>query len=150
MVARMVHRKMPFLSVGMFLFMIDFCVVVLAGIFVGANQALYALICIFVSGKVVDMVLAGLGRTKAAFIITHAWESVTKRTMDELERGVTHLTAKGAYSGQERPVVLCVLSSQEVARLKDIVYQEDKNAFMFITDAHEALGEGFAKLGEKV
>ena len=63
-----------------------------------------------------------------------------------MDRGVTHLMEKGAYSGKERPVVLCVLSNQEVARLKDIVREEDERAFMFVTGAHEALGEGFSKL----
>jgi uncharacterized membrane-anchored protein YitT (DUF2179 family) len=66
--------------------------------------------------------------------------------MEELERGVTLLTATGAYSGRERPVILCVAGRQEVPRVKDIVRQEDEKAFMFITEAHEALGEGFTKL----
>ena len=72
---------------------------------------------------------------------------MTQRVMTELDRGVTHLEAKGAYSGQNRPMILCVLSSQEVARLKDIVREEVEQAFMFVTGAHEALGEGFSKLG---
>ena len=60
---------------------------------------------------------------------------------------MTHLEARGAYSGTSRPMMLCVLSSQEVSRLKDIVREEDERAFMFVTGAHEALGEGFSKLG---
>lgn len=147
MVARMVHKRLPFLSVGMFLFLIDCGVVILAGLCVGLNEGLYAMIAIFVSTKLIDMVMAGLSQTKACFIITSAFESITHRVMTELDRGVTHLQAKGAYSGQSRPMILCVLSSQEVARLKDIVREEDEQAFMFITGAHEALGEGFSKLG---
>ena len=147
MVARMVHKRVPFLSVGMFLFLIDCAVVILAGLCVGLNEGLYAMIAIFVSSKLIDMVMAGLSQTKACFIITSALESVTQRVMTELDRGVTHLEAKGAYSGQNRPMILCVLSSQEVARLKDIVREEDEQAFMFVTGAHEALGEGFSKLG---
>lgn len=146
MAARMVHKRLPFLSVGMFLFLIDCCVVILAGLCVGLNEGLYAMIAIFVSSKLIDMVMAGLSQTKACFIITSAHESVTRRVMTELDRGVTHLEAKGAYSGQSRPMMLCVLSSQEVSRLKDIVREEDERAFMFITGAHEALGEGFSKL----
>lgn len=105
----------------MFLFLIDCAVVILAGLCVGLNEGLYAMIAIFVSSKLIDMVMAGLSQTKACFIITSALESVTQRVMTELDRGVTHLEAKGAYSGQNRPMILCVLSSQEVARLKDIV-----------------------------
>ena len=146
MVARMVHSRFPFISVGMFLMMIDGLVVVLAGVCVGLNEGLYAMIAIFVSSKLIDMVMAGLTQTRACYIITSATDVVTDRIMKEMDRGVTHLVAKGAYSGTARPVILCVLSSQEVVKLKDIVREEDEKAFMFITGAHEALGEGFSKL----
>ncbi len=146
MCARMVHKYLPFLSVGMFLFLIDCMVVVAAWIFIGSSEALYALVCIFVSGKAVDMVMLGLSQNKACFVITSEWEKVSQRLLDEMERGVTQLSARGAYTGAERPVVLCVLPPQEVSRLKEIVRQEDEKAFMFITEAHEALGEGFSNL----
>lgn len=146
MAARMVHKYLPFLSVGMFLFLIDCVVVVAAWIFIGSSEALYALICIFISGKAVDMVMLGLSSNKACFVITDAWERVSQRLLNEMERGVTQLSARGAYTGKDRPVVLCVLPPQEVSRLKEIIRQEDERAFMFITDAHEALGEGFSNL----
>lgn len=146
MIARMVHSKLPFITVGAFLLMIDCLVVILAGVVMGTSEGLYALISIFASSKVIDMVLAGFSSNKACFIITDKWEQVTGHILHDMDRGVTQLTARGAYSGQERPVVLCVTSPQEVARLKDIVRQEDEKAFMFVTDAHEALGEGFSKL----
>ena len=146
MCARLVHKYLPFMSVGMFLFLIDCVVVVAAWIFIGSSEALYALICIFVSGKAVDMVMLGLSSNKACFVMTNEWETVSRRLMEEMERGVTQLSAKGAYTGTERPVVLCVLPPQEVSRLKEIVRQEDERAFMFITEAHEALGEGFSSL----
>lgn len=147
MIARMVHSKLPFITVGAFLLMIDCLVVILAGVVMGTSEGLYALISIFASSKVIDMVLAGFSSNKACFIITDRWEGVTEHILHDMDRGVTQLTARGAYSGQERPVVLCVTSPQEVARLKDIVREEDEKAFMFVTDAHEALGEGFSKLG---
>ena len=146
MAARMVHKYLPFLSVGMFLFLIDCTVVVAAWIFIGSSEALYALICIFITGKAVDMVMLGLSSNKACFVITSEWETVSRRLMTEMDRGVTQLSARGAYSGIERPVVLCVLPPQEVSRLKEIVRQEDEKAVMFITEAHEALGEGFSSL----
>lgn len=146
MIARMVHRKFSFISVGAFLFAVDFLVIVAAGFTFGAQHALYALICIFASAKLVDVVLDGFNTHKACFIISEKTVAVTNRIMEELERGVTLLTATGAYSGKERPVILCVAGRQEVPRVKEIVRQEDEKAFMFITEAHEALGEGFAKL----
>ena len=147
MIARMVHKAAPFVSVGMFLFFVDFLVIVGAGIFLGMQQALYALICIFVSSKAVDMVMVGLNTAKACYVITDQYQAVSSRVLSEMERGVTLLTAKGGFSGREKPVVLCVLTSAELAQLKNIVQQEDMNAFMFVTQAHEAMGEGFSKLG---
>lgn len=146
MIARMVHSRMPFITVGVFLLMIDCVVVILAGAVMGTSEGLYAMISIFISSKVIDMVMAGFSSNKACFIITKQWDGVTRQILRDMNRGVTQLTARGAYSGEERPVVLCVASRQEVARLKDIVREADENAFMFVTEAHEALGEGFSKL----
>jgi len=146
MIARMVHRRMPYITVGMFLFILDFLVVVAAAFMIGTTQALYALINIYVTSRVIDAVMVGFGGNKACFVITQAWEKITDRIMEEVGRGVTFLSARGAYSGEERPVVLCVASRQEVTALKRIVREEDERAFMFITEAHEALGEGFSSL----
>ena len=146
MIARIVHRRVPFITVGMFLFGLDCLVVLCAAVMIGTEQALYAFINIYVCSKVIDAVMMGFGGNKACFIMTGSWESVTRRLMDETGRGVTHLSARGAYTGKERPVVLCVAARQEITSVKRIVQEEDEKAFMFITDAHEALGEGFSRL----
>ena len=146
MVARMVHRRLPFISVGMFLFVLDCLVVLGAAVFIGTEQALYAFISIYVCSRVIDAVMMGFGGNKACFIMTANWEKITNRLMDEVGRGVTHLEAKGAYTGRQQPVVLCVAARQEIMAVKRIVQEEDEKAFMFITEAHEALGEGFSRL----
>ena len=149
MVARMVHRRFSFITVGMFLFILDFLVVAAAAVFIGSTQALYALINIYACSRVIDAVMMGFGGNKACFVMTEKWERVTWRIMDEVGRGVTHLEARGAYTGKQKPVVLCVTSRQEMTALKRIVQEEDENAFVFITDAHETLGEGFSRLDGK-
>ena len=149
MVARMVHRKLPFISVGMFLFAVDCLVVLGAAVAIGTEQALYAFINIYVCSKVIDTVMMGFSGNKACFIMTSRWEQITRRLMDEVGRGVTHLEARGAYTGRQQPVVLCVAARQEIMSVKRIVQEEDEKAFMFITEAHEALGEGFSRLDSK-
>ena len=149
MIARMVHRRFSFITVGMFLFALDFLVVLAAAIFIGGTQALYAMIDIYVCGRVIDAVMVGFGGNKACFVMTDAWQKVTGRVLNEIERGCTLLEARGAYSGTSRPVVMCVMSRQEMTALKRIVQEEDEKAFMFITEAHEALGEGFSRLDGK-
>ena len=146
MVARMVHRRLPFITVGMFLFILDCLVVVGAAAAIGTQQALYAFISIYVCSKVIDAVMMGFGGNKACFIMSNAWQQITNRLMEETGRGVTHLDARGAYTGNRQPVVLCVASRQEIMSVKRIVREEDESAFLFITDAHEALGEGFSRL----
>ena len=144
MVARMVHARFQHITVGMFLFFIDFLVVVLAAFFIEMEYALYAFISLYVSAKLVDTVVQGWERQMACYIITPKYERVKRQIMVELARGVTLLSAEGGYTGRQQPMLLCILSAQEVARLKLIVREADETAFVFITSAHEVLGEGFS------
>lgn len=148
MAARMVHNRFQHISVGALLFMIDCIVVLMAGVTIEAEYALYAFISIYVSSKVIDMVMMGLTRDKACYVISTQHEKIKQELMTQLERGVTVLHAEGGWSGQSRPILLCVLSAQEVGRLKAIVRTADESAFVFISDAHEVLGEGFRMLAE--
>ncbi|MBR6499102.1 MAG: YitT family protein, partial [Clostridia bacterium] len=144
MLARMVHHRLPTVTVGTFLFAFDLVVVVAAGFTVGTQQALYAIINIYVSGRIIDMVMVGFSGNKACFIMSAKWQEITSRLLSEMGRGVTQLKARGAYTMEEKPVVLCVVSRQEVTTLTRIVENEDPFAFMFISDAHEVIGEGFS------
>ena len=146
MLARMVHRRLQFISTGTFLFGFDFIVVASAGLIMGTTEALYALINIFISAKVIDAVMVGFSGNKACLIVSTAWEKIMNRIMTEMDRGVTLLSAKGGYTGVERPTIYCVISRQEIMMLKKIVQEEDSNAFMTVMEAHEAIGDGFSGL----
>lgn len=148
MVARMIHTRYQHISVGAILFFIDFCVVAMAGVFIEVQYALYAFVTLYACSKLIDMVMNGLTREKACYVISEKYEIVKSELMEKLDRGVTVLNAKGGYSGEEKPMLLCVLSAQEVGMLKAIVRMADPNAFVFISDAHEVLGEGFRQLNE--
>lgn len=144
MLARMIHRSVPAISTGMFLMALDCAVVVVAAVAIGVTQALYAIICIYISSKVIDAVMIGFSGNKACFIISNRYEAILSRILTELERGVTKLSAKGGYTGEERPTLLCVVSRMEVTAVKNVVREEDENAFMIVVDAHEAIGDGFS------
>ena len=148
MTARMVNARFQHISVGAFLLFIDFCVVVAAGFAINAEYALYALISVYLAARMVDVVLQGFAREKACYVISAQWEAVKQELLTRLNRGLTILNAEGGYSGEKKPVLLCLLSAQEVVQLKAVVRQIDEDAFVFITDAHEVLGRGFAKLEE--
>ena len=149
MMARLLHKHISFLSVGVLLFAMDFIVIVAAAVFIGANEALYAIIDIYASSKMIDAVLIGLTADKACFIISDAWEKVSERILREMNRGATQLTAHGAWSKEERPVVMSVVSRNELSTIKKIVQEEDESAFMFVTEAYEALGEGFSSFRDE-
>jgi uncharacterized membrane-anchored protein YitT (DUF2179 family) len=127
----------------------DFIVIVAAAVFIGANEALYAIIDIYASSKMIDAVLIGLTADKACFIISDAWEKVSERILTEMNRGATQLKARGAWSKEERPVVMSVVSRNELSTIKKIVQEEDESAFMFVTEAYEALGEGFSSFRDE-
>lgn len=148
MVARMVHNRFQHISVGSILFAIDCTVVALAGIVIEAEYSLYAFIALFAASRLIDMVMLGVSREKACYIITNNHDTVKRDLMDKLDRGVTVLSAQGGYSGENRPMLLCIVSAQEVSSLKNLVRSADERAFVFITDAHEVLGEGFRNLTE--
>ncbi|HRK89886.1 MAG TPA: YitT family protein [Anaerolineales bacterium] len=125
---------------------VDTAVILSAGFVFGWKEALYAMIALYVSGLVAETVLEGGGTVRTAMIVTAKPDDVSQCVIDEMERGVTWLEGKGAYTGNSRPVLYCVINRAEVATLKAIVHEKDPEAFMVIGVAHEALGEGFKPL----
>jgi uncharacterized membrane-anchored protein YitT (DUF2179 family) len=123
--------------------MTDAAVILGAGFIFGWKEALYAIITLYVSGLVVDTAMEGAGTVRSALIVTTEPNAVSSKIITDLERGVTVLSGKGAYSGENRPVLYTVITRSEVQLLKDIVHLADPQAFMVIGAVHEALGEGF-------
>ncbi|MDI7250722.1 MAG: YitT family protein [Bacillota bacterium] len=124
----------------------DGIVLAAAGLLLGADTALYALIVTFVGGRVADLIQEGPNRAKAVLIITDRVESLTHYVTSVLERGATVFDVRGAYTGQPRGLVMTVLSRRELARLKQQVRQLDPGAFMVVQDATEVIGEGFGAI----
>jgi uncharacterized membrane-anchored protein YitT (DUF2179 family) len=124
----------------------DTVVILAAGFVFGWANALYALVATYVSGLAAEMVLEGSDIFRTALIVTNCPDEVALKIMTDMERGVTILPGTGAYTGQSRPVLYCVVSRAEVAQIKDIVKKADPRAFMVIGQAHEAMGEGFRPL----
>ncbi len=123
--------------------MTDALVILGAGFVFGWQRALYAIITLYVSGLVVDTTMEGAGTVRSALIVTDLCKEISDRILTEMERGVTILAGTGAYTGESRPVLYCVVTRSEVQQLKRIVHEVDPKAFMVVGAAHEALGEGF-------
>ena len=143
MVSALIHRKLRHYTVAQIMMILDGCIV-LAGLFLfGIRSTLYAIVAIFVATKVSDSVLEGFNYSKAAYIITNQYEEIAKRIMEELDRGLTGLSAKGMYTKEDKCVLYCVVSMKEIVVLKELVSEVDRNAFVIVSDVREVLGEGF-------
>ena len=134
------------ISVSQSYLITDTAVILAAGFVFSWENALYALVTTYVSGLAAEMVLEGSGVFRTALIVTSCPDTVAREIMTVLERGVTILDGTGAYTGQSRPILYCVINRSEVSRIKEIVYKADPKSFMVIGSAHEALGEGFQPL----
>jgi len=142
--AAVVLQSYMSINVGQLLFALNAAVVLAAlVVFRSPELAMYALITIFVESWVVDAVQEGLGYAKTFFIISEHSEKVQRAIIDRLGRGATVLAGRGAYTGQDRQVILTVVARSEVTRLKSIMHEVDPLAFVIVADAREVLGEGF-------
>jgi uncharacterized membrane-anchored protein YitT (DUF2179 family) len=124
----------------------DSLIMFLAGLSFSWENALYALVMLYISGIAAESTSQGSNVARTAMIVTNQPEQVASRVMMEMERGVTLLSGRGGYTGVERTVLYCVISRAEVAQLKSLVRESDQDAFMVIGQAYEALGEGFRSL----
>ncbi len=126
----------------------DAAVIILAGWAFGWEQALYALIALYVSGVAAEVMTEGVGIVRTAIIVSEKPEEVAGAILRDMERGVTGLHGEGMYTRQARTVLYVVVSRSEVAQLKAIIHAIDPHAFVVIGQANEALGEGFRPLKE--
>ncbi|ACB85781.1 YitT family protein [Natranaerobius thermophilus] len=136
-------QKFTGLTMGQGIVGFDMVIIATSAIFFGAEIALYALVSLFVSSKVIDMVEQGFGQEKAAFIISNKSKEISEEILHQLGRGVTNITAKGGYTGEDREVLFAVVSRTEISKMKYLVYSQDENAFLIVTNASEVMGEGF-------
>lgn len=144
--AAAIINKLTRVSVGQALLAVDFFVIASAGVaFASAELSLYALISLWLTSHIIDLVQEGPSTAKAFLIMSASPDAVAARIMADMDRGVTYLQGKGGYTGASRDVLFCVVSTSEVSRLKDIIDGVDPRAFVIVADAHEVLGEGFTR-----
>ena len=142
-IGKLLKLKFPWLPIGKLVMIPDMVVVILAAVVFGTvNAALYGLIQMYLLSKVMDMILYGWDTSRVAYIITDRWEETVQGLLD-MERGVTLLQGKGAYTGAEKQVLLVAFRQREIVPIKRMLREIDPKAFFVVCDAHEILGEGF-------
>lgn len=145
-VVRLLKLKWRNVSVGAFCLAFDVVVALLTGIvFKDVTKTLYTGITVFITSQVLDMVVYRFDYSKVAMIITKEYATVAKQIGRKLQRGVTLLHGEGAYSGAETKVVLTAVKRRQLAELKELVTGIDPDAFIIVQEAHQVLGDGFAR-----
>lgn len=142
-IGKLLKLKFPWLPIGKLVMIPGMVVVILAAVVFGTvNAALYGLIQMYLLSKVMDMILYGWDTSRVAYIITDRWEETVQGLLD-MNRGVTLLQGKGAYTGAEKQVLLVAFRQREIVPIKRMLREIDPKAFFIVCDAHEILGEGF-------
>jgi uncharacterized membrane-anchored protein YitT (DUF2179 family) len=147
----MIINKYSRIPLGLLMIYIDSCIVLLGLIvFRDWRIPLYSWIVIFITGKVIDIVLEGVSYEKSLFIISDKHEEIRDKIINNLNRGGTYIDGKGMFNLADRRIIFTVVSRREVAILEEYIHKIDPKAFLTVTDAREILGEGFGSLKEKI
>lgn len=127
----------------------DALIMFLAGISFSWENALYAIVMLYISGVAAEVTLEGSNVTRTAMIITERADEIRQKILYEMQRGVTLIPGEGGFSGRPKTVLYCVVSRSEIAQIKALVREADPEAFMVIGQANEVFGEGFKPLIER-
>jgi uncharacterized membrane-anchored protein YitT (DUF2179 family) len=138
------NKKLPF-SVGEIIMFFNIFILGSAGFVFGWNRAMYSLIAYFIAFKTIDIVLEGLDESKSAWIISDNYQEIGDAILARLGRGVTFLNGEGAYTGDNKKVIFCVITRLEEAKLKSIVEDLDESAFLAVSNIAEVRGGRFKK-----
>ena len=146
-IVAVIVKKYFSLNIGSTSFGINLLIVTIASYFYGLKPAMYTLITMYVAATVLDKVQQGFNVSKSVMIITENEEEAAARILKVLDRGVTFLEGEGAYTGNKKRVLYCIVTLNQLAKLKQIVKELDPKAFITVSDTAEVMGHGFNRRG---
>ncbi len=141
-IAQAVSKRFSIPS-GTAIIIVDILIIIAAIPVFSLENGLYSTLAIFVTGKMIDFVIDGQRAERGVYIISSEHDAIAHEILYNLNRGCTELQARGLWSGAHKPVLMCVLGRTEVVQLKVIVSEIDSDALVFVSEVHEAIGEGF-------
>ncbi len=128
------------LSIGEIIMIFNVFIFFAAGFLFGFDRAMYSILTYFIAYKVIDVVLEGLNESKSVLVVTDFSQEMGDKIIEQMGVSVTYIDAVGGYSGQPKRIVYCVISRLEVTKLKQLVKDVDKTAFISIENVHEVEG----------
>lgn len=145
LLATLINMKIRQLSIPKILAIIDAIIVMLGATVFGISRGIYAIIAIYTMTKVSDAIIEGPNRAKLIYILTKRHEELADFIVNDINRGATYINVTGAFTNNCQKMLMCVVSSKEIVKIKQKVYKIDERAICFIGDIREAFGEGFTK-----
>lgn len=139
------HHYFRSVSMGTLIQILDGTIVLSGLVVFGIERTLYAVISVYIMGKLTDMIIDRGKKAKICLIISEQNEKIAGDILSELDRGVTGLKGRGMFTGRDRVVLVCICSKHDVPDIKDIVKHYDRKAFFIIGNISEAMGEGFVE-----
>ena len=147
---RLIQLKFRHVPIGKMMMFVD-ALVLAASMFVFRNleTGLYGIIAIFTTSKVIDGILYGMNTGKVILVISNQKDIIAKEIQEEVDRGVTFLYAQGAYSGEEKKIIMCAVRSSQYHSVEEIIKKHDPDAFVLTLEAGEIQGQGFRPLTQE-
>lgn len=144
LVSMVLHQKYN-VKIGGFSLIFNCILFSFALAFMDVDTVLYSVILVYVTSGIVDYSMEFTNQRKAVFIVSDTAESISQEIMEKLHRGVTYLYTKGAYTNQERYMILVVVHNYQLKRLEEMVYRLDPKAFIIVENTFNVLGRGFSE-----
>ena len=143
-IAVILRQRFPYLKIGRLVLVLDSVVIALAAIcYREIESALFAVVAIFISGKIIDTMLYGSDKGRLIFIVTNKGEAVSNAIFKNVNRGVTVVESHGAFENKKSQTLMCALKVNEVDLAIKTVSQNDPGAFMVVTVTGGIFGRGF-------
>lgn len=143
-IAKLINRRFPHMMVGRLMLLSDAVVVALSAFaYKNVESALYSVIALYASSRVIDMMLYGADKGKIVYIITEKSAEMSGEIMSLVKRGITVIGVTGAYTGRRLNMLMCTVRRNEVSAVCRLARENDAGAFIVIAEAGEILGEGF-------
>nr|WP_193654027.1 YitT family protein [Bacillus mycoides] len=142
--AILINKKIPF-SVGEIVMFFNVFILGAAGFVFSWDRAMYSILAYVIASKAIDTVVNGFEQSKSVWIISEQQEELGEAINSQLGRGVTYLHGEGAYTGDNKKVIFCIINRLEEAKLKSLIEELDPSAFLAVADITEVRGGRFKK-----
>lgn len=131
------------IPIGLTFLLINTLIVCAGGMIFGVRLAMYTIVSMYITSVTLEAAKNCFNKQKSILLISDKYEEIAEAIMTKIHRGVTFLEAEGAYTNNKKKLIYCIVSSNQVIKVKELIYETDENAFVSINNVDEVRGGGF-------